>query len=186
MGVAMSSPSTALSTEMAGVIMPSPYRSAAPKMPSSTSGQRSVVLRILIGVARAVSARMPPSPWLSARRHEGDVLAGDHQNQRPEHQGRHAHDVCGRRFNGMRAVKALAQRIQRRRADVPVNDSEGGHRQGQQVSTARWPRTRCGVALEAVRRWTGGCREPGGRCRSSVVGQWYVTCAAAQHQTDRA
>ena len=36
-GAAILSPSTALSTEIAGVIMPSQYSSAAPKMPSAIS-----------------------------------------------------------------------------------------------------------------------------------------------------
>jgi hypothetical protein len=37
-------------------------------MPMTTSHLRSLLLTILIGVASAVSARMPPSPRLSARR----------------------------------------------------------------------------------------------------------------------
>ncbi len=73
-GVATSRPSTAPSTEIAGVIMPSPYSSAVPKMPSAISTGRPTARRdpllVLsspsVGI-NAVSARMPPSPWLSAR-----------------------------------------------------------------------------------------------------------------------
>jgi hypothetical protein len=67
-GVATSSPSTALSTEMAGVMMPSPYKSEVPKSPSRMSSQRPPPRRTVGGIRSDVSARMPPSPWLSARR----------------------------------------------------------------------------------------------------------------------
>jgi hypothetical protein len=73
--VATSRPSTAESTEMAGVMTPSPYSSAAPKSPSTTRAARAVgplraaeASSCVRGVTRARSARMPPSPWLSARR----------------------------------------------------------------------------------------------------------------------
>ena len=60
-------PSMAESTEMAGVMMPSPYRSAAPMRPRAMSTARrrrrcDVFLRM-----SASMARMPPSPRLSAR-----------------------------------------------------------------------------------------------------------------------
>ncbi len=58
---------------MAGVIMPSPYSSAVPKMPSAISSGRPVASRgaplappARPGI-RAVNASTPPSPWLSAR-----------------------------------------------------------------------------------------------------------------------
>src|SRR5271167_869234 len=60
-------PSTADSTEIAGVIMLSPENSAAPRMPSAAS---TIVMR-LPGAphrrTRATSAMIPPSPSLSAR-----------------------------------------------------------------------------------------------------------------------
>jgi hypothetical protein len=67
-GLRTLSPSTADSTEIAGVIMLSPKNSAAPKMPTAASlvahrpppplpHRRSSV----------ISAMMPPSPWLSTR-----------------------------------------------------------------------------------------------------------------------
>ena len=60
------SPSTAESTEMAGVIMLSPKNSEAPKIPSaaSTTARRPPMRRRRISV---ISAMMPPSPSLSAR-----------------------------------------------------------------------------------------------------------------------
>ena len=66
-GVAISSPSTALSTEMAGVIIPSPYSSDAPNRPTSTSICRRRRAVGDAGVTSAVSAIIPPSPPLSAR-----------------------------------------------------------------------------------------------------------------------
>ena len=61
----MLSPSTALSTEMAGVIMPSPYSSAAPNNPNAMRPTRPA--RPARALTSATSARMPPSPALSAR-----------------------------------------------------------------------------------------------------------------------
>ena len=58
---------------MAGVIMPSPYSRAVPKMPSAISTARPSASRgtPLLPRARpgtsAVKASTPPSPWLSAR-----------------------------------------------------------------------------------------------------------------------
>ena len=62
-----SKPSTALSTEMAGVIMLSPKNKAAPSAPAIVTGQRNMDVLLRLCVTRAVSAKMPPSPWLSAR-----------------------------------------------------------------------------------------------------------------------
>ena len=60
------SPSTAESTEMAGVMQPSPKNSAAPTMPSMETSQRPRGVRATRW-AKAMRARMPPSPRLSAR-----------------------------------------------------------------------------------------------------------------------
>lgn len=62
------SPSTAERTEMAGVIMLSPKNRAAPKTPSDA---KTSFVRVPSGTTccliRVISARMPPSPSLSAR-----------------------------------------------------------------------------------------------------------------------
>ena len=65
-GAATLRPSTADSTEMAGVIMLSPRNSDAPKIPSAarTAFVRRGPAPRRISVIRAM---MPPSPWLSAR-----------------------------------------------------------------------------------------------------------------------
>ena len=65
-GSETSMPSTAESTEMAGVIAPSPNSRQAPPMPINAIVIRTLGLTALRW-ARAISARMPPSPRLSAR-----------------------------------------------------------------------------------------------------------------------
>ena len=60
-------PSTALSTEMAGVIMLSPKNKAAPKAPAKVTIQRAPEPSRMPLETREVSAKMPPSPLLSAR-----------------------------------------------------------------------------------------------------------------------
>ncbi len=61
-------PSTALSTEIAGVRAPSPYSSPAP-IRISTAGRVAFPLADLRrkSGSRASRASTPPSPWLSAR-----------------------------------------------------------------------------------------------------------------------
>ena len=64
-GLETSSPSTAERTEIAGVITPSPKNRQAPPMPTSASvafSRGPCATRC----ASAISARMPPSPRLSA------------------------------------------------------------------------------------------------------------------------
>ena len=69
--VAMANPSTADSTEMAGVMTPSPMRRDAPNRPSST--RRRMRVRTVAAspsrarMASASSDSTPPSPSLSAR-----------------------------------------------------------------------------------------------------------------------
>ena len=61
-------PSSALSTEIEGVITPSPYRRAAPNRPAAVS--RVARLQACAPNRAPISdssARMPPSPLLSAR-----------------------------------------------------------------------------------------------------------------------
>ena len=66
--VITSVPSIALSTEIAGVITPSPYSSAAPNRPAQVSNVVRDSSRLpKCGPTSASRARIPPSPWLSAR-----------------------------------------------------------------------------------------------------------------------
>ena len=60
-------PSIADSTEIAGVMTPSPYSSDAPITPSSTSTGSLAPSATWSAATSDSSARMPPSPSLSAR-----------------------------------------------------------------------------------------------------------------------
>jgi hypothetical protein len=62
--VATLAPSSALKTEIAGVMTPSPYISAAPNKPMTTSAR---LRSNAVAPASGINARIPPSPWLSAR-----------------------------------------------------------------------------------------------------------------------
>ena len=66
-GSATARPSTAPSTEIAGVMMPSPYSRAAPITANSATAEirPGLAPRICSGTS-ASSAKMPPSPLFSA------------------------------------------------------------------------------------------------------------------------
>ena len=67
-GAASLSPSMADSTEIAGVMKPSPYSNEAPTTPSRTSAGSFAPLATWSAATSESNARMPPSPSLSARR----------------------------------------------------------------------------------------------------------------------
>ena len=74
--VTRSRPSTAESTEIAGVMMASPENNAAPATPSrNTIFARRPTRRPSADCASAISDRMPPSPRLSARIRNTTYLA---------------------------------------------------------------------------------------------------------------
>ena len=68
MDVATLRPSVALSTEIAGVMMPSPNKSAEPMMTRKASKPTLPAGFGFFSLGTSASrAMMPPSPWLSAR-----------------------------------------------------------------------------------------------------------------------
>src|SRR3984957_11520343 len=71
-GAASLRPSTADSTEIAGVIMESPMNIDAPMTPSPSNGQ---LLRPSARCPSAISESVPPSPLLSARSNSSTYLA---------------------------------------------------------------------------------------------------------------
>jgi hypothetical protein len=135
-GAATSRPSTAPSTDTAGVMTPSPKKIAVPKMPSSSRRR----------AARAVLHR------LRGQRQHGDqaafavvvgtqdqhhVLERRPRRQRPEHQRQDAQDVVGRQRHAA-VGEHLLQRIQRAGADVAVDDADGGQRRRRQGLGVAW------------------------------------------------
>ena len=91
------SPSTAESTEIAGVIMLSPKNSEAPKIPSAASAMLACAGRPGRAGARisVISAMIPPSPSLSARITSSTYLKRDDDRHRPEDQRDDAVDALG-------------------------------------------------------------------------------------------
>ena len=65
-------------------------------------------------------------------KHVGQVLERDHDRERPEDQRKHAEHVVVDWRHGVRAVQALAKRVQRAGTDVAEHDAERGQRQRQQ------------------------------------------------------
>ena len=65
--VATSKPSTALSTEIAGVIEAVPVEQGRAEHAEGDDDPLRADRQPRVGISSAVNARMPPSPWLSAR-----------------------------------------------------------------------------------------------------------------------
>ena len=130
--VATSNPSTALSTEMAGVIRPSPYSRAVPNTPSAMMARFVPTGSPRAGISSAVSARMPPSPWLSARitsiRYLTEMMTISAQNTTEA-----TPYALARVDRQVGVLERLPERIQRARADVAVHDPQGAEREGQQA-----------------------------------------------------
>ena len=157
-GVATLSPSTAPSTVIAGVIMPSPYSSAAPKMPIRTRighfGAPSFPLRQERG------QREDPAFALVVGAHDdGDVLDGDDDQQRIDDQRQHAEDVRFGGRHGVRAEEALAHRVEWAGPDVAVDDADRG--QGERNQRPRRTGTRQESSTRHnYRRQSQGARDP--------------------------
>ena len=120
-GIDTSMPSMADSTEMAGVIAPSPNSRQAPPMPIRAMTDRMRGLTALRW-ARAISARMPPSPLLSARMTSSTYLTVTIRNSDQKDQGQAAEDfavggvVLGKqREDGLEGVERQRCRYRHRR-----------------------------------------------------------------------
>ena len=99
-GLTFASPSTALRTEIAGVITPSPYSSEAPITARSA-------MPVTLPLCLACDAEAfgddrqqrenPPFTVVVGTHDEGQVLDRDHHDQRPEHQREDAEQIGGTR-----------------------------------------------------------------------------------------
>ena len=78
-----------------------------------------------------------PLPVIVGPQHEDEVLERDDDDQCPEDQRQDAEDVVVRRGDRVRALEALADRVERARADVAVNDAERGEREHDESPTLR-------------------------------------------------
>ena len=130
-GAATSTPSTAESTEMAGVIMLSPKNSEAPKIPSADS----------TALARMSAGQGPPADQGDQRHdpalavvvgphHEQDVGDGDDDRHRPEDQRDDPEDGVVRHLDRVRIARTEdgLDGVQRARPDVPEDDSQSADR----------------------------------------------------------
>ena len=131
-GAATLTPSTAESTEMAGVIMLSPKNSEAPKIPRA--GQHRL--------RPASAGQRPPADQGDQRHdpalavvvgphHEQDVGDGDDDRHRPEDQRDDPEDAVVRHLDRMRIarIEKRLHRVQRARPDVPEDDPESAERE---------------------------------------------------------
>ena len=100
-------------------------------MPSAinTSPCRSPLPR---GGTSAVSARMPPSPALSARITMAMYLIEMTITQRVDDERQHAEHVFRRRRHRVAAEETLPDRVERAGADVAVHHADGGQREREQ------------------------------------------------------
>ncbi len=125
----VSVPSTAESTEIAGVIMLSPKNSAAPNTPRPASTNFRRAGKLLPELADLRDQRHDPALALVVGpHHQADVLDGDDQRHRPEDQGDDAVDAVQRRLDGMRVtrVEGGLDRVDRAGADVAEHDAQRG------------------------------------------------------------
>ena len=96
----VSVPSTAESTEIAGVIMLSPKNSAAPNTPRPASTNFAAPGDLAPDLADLRDQRHDPALALVVGlHHQADVLDGDDQRHRPEDQGDEAVDALQRRLD---------------------------------------------------------------------------------------
>ena len=115
-GVATLSPSTAPSTEMAGVITPSPYNDAAPKRPSVIN---NFLPPDVLPRGRTSATKMPPSPRLSAFEDKADVLERDDKVEGPTAQ-QSTLSFSPRGWDAVGATEALLKRVQWAGTDAAV------------------------------------------------------------------
>ena len=126
-GAATFSPWIEPRTEIAGVMIPSPKNSAAPKMPSVTSAARVGDL----GALKQRGQRHDPAVAAVVRAHdEARVLDRDDDHQRPEDQRNDPVDA-GRRGvrGGSMGREDDLLGVQRARADVAVDDAQRAERE---------------------------------------------------------
>jgi hypothetical protein len=130
------------------------------------------------GATSDSSARIPPSPSLSARRTRTTYLS-DHRHQRPEDQRHDAEDVARGRCALADGAERDGEGVERARADIAEHDAERGERKEPDVALMDMsPLLRVVLAGRRVRRVIGRgsihaasppARLAAGRCRKARV-----------------
>ncbi len=128
-GVATSKPSTADSTEMAGVISPSPYSNAVPNTPSVTTP--AATLDTVCPSGRDHQRRERQDSALAVvvgPHHRGQVLDADDDHERPE-RDRGRTEGRGLSDRQVGVVERFAERVDRAGTDVTEHDAQGAERE---------------------------------------------------------
>jgi hypothetical protein len=135
LSVATFRPSTADNTEMAGVMMPSPKSRPAGQHqgeaePTQQRSPRGPPLRLRGRAGRTLDEREEREgaslALVVGAKDQEDVLEGDREGQNPENEAGCANSVLRGVGNRVRPKEDLRDRVQRARADVAVDDPEGG------------------------------------------------------------
>src|SRR6266480_4218088 len=125
-GVAISSPSTAESTEIAGVRPPSAYKSADPKIPSHTAA----VDEGHQGEHAAFALVVRPDD-------HDVVLDRDDDHEGPEHEREYAEHVARCDRDAVRSRERIADRVQWARSDVAVHDAQRREGERDEIAAVR-------------------------------------------------
>ena len=137
-GAETSRPSTADSTEMAGVITPSPKNRQAPAMP--TRAERIAHAGADRDALRQRHQRQDAALAAVVGAHDqGDVFDRDDQDQRPEDQRQDAEDLDGADRDAVEQLEAGLEGVERAGADIAIDDAEHGQQQtsgGQRLARA--------------------------------------------------
>src|SRR5919202_413616 len=136
----VSVPSTAESTEIAGVIMLSPKKSAAPNTPEACEQELDLRRDLLPDLADLRDQRHDPAlAFAVGGHHQADLLDGDDQHHRPEDQRDDAVDALKRRLDRMRIarVERCLDRVDRAGPDVTEDHPESADDQRRLAHGAR-------------------------------------------------
>ena len=125
-GVATSSPSTAERTLIAGVMMPSPKRSPAASIRSESKRREPLPA---VRVQEAVESECASLTVVVRAEDEDEILERHDERDRPDDQRDAAEHVVGRAQDVAVPEEDLVDRVERRRADVAIDDAHRTDRQ---------------------------------------------------------
>ena len=139
------------STLIAGVIMPSPNSSPAPSISAHNNSRRAA---LLVFMQQAVEREHAALAVVLRAQHQDRVFDRDDDGDRPDHQ-RDAPSTSAGVCATPAAEKNLVHRVERRRADIAVNDAQRADGQRREAAArARGPPT-CASTARVIRRTLG-------------------------------
>ena len=113
-------------------MIPSPQRSPAPRIPApmATARTRGDIFSPWADT-NPRRAKIPPSPWLSARRINDMYLMLTTMVRDQKMRDMTPIEISRRQGNGVHSVEAFPDRIKRARPDIPENNPQGPNGQPQ-------------------------------------------------------